>query len=87
MPLNINVVPLGMIKTPRIVRLPDGPDHINWIEVGKQEPRGLECFIIGYAPYFGHLWRSGWISEEELQKARSGKKYSWISSGLGGHGS
>lgn len=79
------VVPSGLIKNPKIVMLPDGPDHKNWIEVGDKEKRGLKIAIISYAPKFGHLWRSGWISEEEIEKAKQGKKFQWLSSQISGH--
>jgi hypothetical protein len=86
-PKDIKVKPSGMIDKPRIVMLPDGPDHKNWIEVGKKEDKkGYKCVRVSYAPNFGHLWSSGYIDDANLVLAEKGEAYSWISSGIGGHG-
>jgi hypothetical protein len=79
------VKPSGIIKNPTIVMLPDGVDHKNWIEVGAKEERGLNVVIVAYHPKFGWLWQSGWITEEELEKAKKGEKFRWFSSGIAGH--
>jgi len=76
----------GFIKKPRIVVLPDGPDHLNWLEVGKKSKKGWECTQVSWAQNFGHLWATGWIDDENIKKARQGKPYKWLSSGIGGHG-
>jgi len=93
-PKDIKVEPSGMIKNPRIVMLPDGPDHKNWLELGKKKPIprvdgaiGYECVHVSYAPNFGHLWASGYIDDENLAKAKKGEKFSWWKSGIAGHGS
>ena len=79
------VVPSGLVKNPKIVMLPDGPDHKNWIEIGDKELHGLKIVIVSYAPNFGHLWKTGWISEEEFGKAKQGQKFQWLPQGIVGH--
>ena len=82
----------GIVEKPKLVMLPDGVDHLNWIEVGKKERMstnskiGYECCVVSYAPNFGHLWHSGRIDDENLEKAKLGKKFSWERSGISGHG-
>jgi len=92
-PKDIKVKPLGMIKNPRIVMLPDGPDHKNWFELGDKETIkgadgaiGYTCVHVSYAPDFGHLWSSGHIDDVNLALAGKGEKFSWYRSGIGGHG-
>ena len=79
--------PQGFIKTPRIELMPDGPDHVNWLELGKTEEKGIECTKVSWAPNFGWLWGKGWINEENIAKAKKGEPWQWLSSGIGGHGS
>lgn len=83
--LNFEVKPSGLIKNPTIVMLPDGPDHKNWIEVGEKEECGLKVVVVAYAPSFGWLWRSGWVTEEELEKAKEDGEFYWLFAGIGGH--
>jgi len=71
----------------KIVIMPDGPDHLNWLELGDKEGKGIRCVKVSWSPTFGHLWSSGWIDEENIEKARMGQEFSWRSSGIGGHGS
>jgi len=33
----------------------------------------------------GVLWKDGWIAPEELEKAKKGEKFRWLSSGITGH--
>ena len=78
--------PSGMVKNPKIVILGDGIDHLNWLELGKKESRGIETSHISWTPNFGHLWQSGWISEKEIEKAKKGQSFKWLHSGISGHG-
>jgi hypothetical protein len=79
------VKPTGLIENPTIVMLPDGVDHKNWIEVGVMEEHGLKIVIVAYNEKFGWLWKDGWIAPEELEKAKKGEKFRWLSSGIAGH--
>lgn len=78
--------PQGFIKNPRIEMLPDGPDHLNWLELGEKEEKGIACTKVSWAPNFGWLWSTGWIDEMNIPKAKNGEKFQWVSSGIGGHG-
>lgn len=77
----------GFTKKPEVVMLPDGSDHLTWLEVGKEEEKGLTVVLVTWAPNFGHLWRSGWISREELEKAKKDGSFEWLHRGISGHGS
>ena len=80
--------PQGFIKKPQFHILPDGADHIVWFELGKEEKdKRYEATHVCWAPNFGHLWKSGWITKEELDKAVRGKRFRWFSSGIVGQGS
>jgi len=79
------VKPTGLIENPTIVMLPDGVDHKNWIEVGAMEEHGLKIVIVAYNEKLGWLWKTGWITPEELEKAKRGEKFRWLSSGIAGH--
>lgn len=70
--------PTGFIKNPTIVKLLNGPDHENWIEVGEKEKRGLVAIKVSYAPQFGWLYWRGWITPQELEKAKQGKKFEML---------
>ena len=85
--LKFKIKPTQLVsKNPRIVTLPDGPNHMNWLEVGEEKNRhGLKVAEIAYAPSFGHLYKVCWISEEELKKAEKGEKYTWQTMGFSGH--
>lgn len=82
------VKPTGMIKNPEIVMLKPGPNYQNWIEVGELTQHGFRIAIVSYRKGDGHIWQSGYITKEELEKARiQGFGFQWLSSGIGGHGS
>jgi hypothetical protein len=85
-PEEITIELSGMIDNPEVISMPNGVDHLNWIELGKQKENGFDCVIVSYAPAFGWLWRSGQITREEALKAGKGKKFKWTSDGLCGHG-
>ena len=76
----------GFIENAEIVKLPDGVDHETWLEIGEQEEEGLKCVLVdAYTKEFGWLYSHGWITKEELEKAKKGLSFHWKKSCISGH--
>ncbi len=76
--------PTGFILNAKIVKLADGPDHENWLEIGEKTKKGFKAIKVSYATNFGWIYSRGYITEENIVKAEKGEKYEMLVS-FSGH--